>query len=267
MCTEIDSDIKLKILQLQVVVPIQSLLLKTWTWSFLRRLGHFKATKRVWRWSGKQGKYQGTSLWQIAQRNLQEVDFIVFLCVFCNIHTHIDSLWYSHFFQEGRVDFEWKYAEKLPNYFWANILWEESVICEWGWLTTCDQLMQVRQILKNRGTGFSSLRHCLEPQCWRMDLFPSFSRRLSLWSPSCWVLVCHDRHAKSSVQALSFGLDFFTRRFTWTCIKLRHEHYYYRELGGRAGQTDWRSFKSPFFDFVENQGMWFTVLITMSIYS
>jgi hypothetical protein len=57
----------------------------------------------------------------------------------------------------------------------------------------------------------------LEPQCSRMDLFPSSSRRLSLWSPSCWVLVWHDRHAKSSVQALSFGLDFFTRRFTITC--------------------------------------------------
>jgi hypothetical protein len=142
MCTEIDSDNKLKILQSQVVVPIHSLLLKTWTWSFLRRLWHFIATKRVWRRSGKQGKYQG---------------------------------------------------------------------------------------------------HCLEPQCSRMDLFPSFSRRLSLWSPSCWVLVWHYRHAKSSVQALSFGLDFFTRRFTWTCIKVRHEHYYNRELGGRAGQTDWRS--------------------------
>jgi hypothetical protein len=127
MCTEIDSNNKLKILQLQVVVAIHLLLLKTWTWSFLRRLWHFIATKRVWRWSGKPGKYQGTSLWQIAQRNLQEVDFIGFLCVFCNIHTHINSLWYSHFFQEGRVDFEWKYEENLPNYIWANILPEERL--------------------------------------------------------------------------------------------------------------------------------------------
>jgi hypothetical protein len=140
---------------------------------------------------------------------------------------------------------------------------------EWCWpvLTTCDQFMQARKILKNRGTVFSLLRHCLEPQCSRMDSFPSYSRRLSLKSRSCGVLVWHDRHAKSFVQALSFGLDFFTRRFTWTCIKVRHEHYYNRELGGRAGQTDWRSdahFKSPFFDFVENQRMWFTLLIPMS---
>ncbi len=127
MCTEIDSDNKLKILQLQVVVPIHSLLLKTWTWSFLRRLWNFIATKRVCRWSRKQGKYKGTSVWQIAQRNFQEVDFIGFLCVFSNIQTQINSLWYSHFFEEGRVDFELKYEEKLRNYFWANTLWEERV--------------------------------------------------------------------------------------------------------------------------------------------